>query len=110
MGRMARRATIRRETRETRIAVDLDLDGSGVRKLETPIPFFTHMIDAFARHGLFDLTLSASGDIEIDGHHSVEDTGLALGDAFKLALGDKAGIQRYGESTVPMDETLVQAV
>jgi imidazoleglycerol-phosphate dehydratase len=107
---MARRANIRRETRETQIDVELDLDGTGVRKLQTPIAFFTHMLDALARHGLFDLSLAARGDIEIDGHHTVEDTGLALGEAFKAALGDKTGIARFGESTVPMDETLVQAV
>ena len=108
MGRRA--ANIRRETRETQIHVELDLDGTGLRTLSTPIPFFTHMLDAFARHGLFDLTLEARGDIEIDGHHTVEDTGLALGEAFKTALGDKAGIGRFGECSVPMDETLGQAV
>jgi imidazoleglycerol-phosphate dehydratase len=107
---MARAATIRRQTRETRIAVDLDLDGSGARELVTPIPFFTHMLDAFARHGLFDLRLEAQGDIEVDGHHTVEDTGLALGDAFRAALGEKRGIQRFGEASIPMDETLAQAV
>jgi len=110
---MARRAQIRRETKETSIHVDLDLDGSGgpgARSLGTPIAFFTHMLDAFSRHGLFDLTLEARGDIEVDGHHTVEDTGLALGDAFKQALGDKAGITRFGEATIPMDETLAQAV
>ena len=108
---MARRtAHIRRETRETQIHVELDLDGTGLRTLGTPIPFFTHMLDALCRHGLFDVTLEARGDIEIDGHHTVEDTGLALGDAFKAALLDKAGIFRFGEATVPMDETLGQAV
>jgi imidazoleglycerol-phosphate dehydratase len=107
---MSRRASLRRETKETRIAVDLGLDGRGERELETPLPFFTHMLDAFSRHGLFDLRLHATGDIEIDGHHTVEDTGLALGDAFKQALGDKRGIFRFGESTIPMDETLAQAI
>jgi imidazoleglycerol-phosphate dehydratase len=107
---MPRRAQVRRQTRETRIHVDLDLDGGGARALATPIPFFTHMLDAFARHGLFDLQLEATGDVEIDGHHTVEDTGLALGEAFAQALGDKAGIARFGEATVPMDETLAQAV
>lgn len=105
-----RSAQIRRETRETQIRVELGLDGNGQRTLSTPIPFFTHMLDAFARHGLFDLALEARGDIEIDGHHTVEDTGLALGEALKAALGDKAGISRFGEATVPMDETLAQAV
>ena len=107
---MSRRAQVRRETKETQIHVALDLDGGGTRTLGSPIPFFTHMLDAFARHGLFDLELEARGDIEIDGHHTVEDTGLALGEAFKAALGDKAGIMRFGEATVPMDETLGQAV
>ena len=107
---MPRRAEIRRDTRETQIQVALDLDGTGQRTLDTPIPFFTHMLDAFARHGLYDLTLHARGDIEIDGHHTVEDTGLALGDAFRAALGDKRGITRFGEAHIPMDETLAQAV
>ena len=107
---MARRAQVHRETKETQIHLELDLDGRGGRTLGTPIPFFTHMLDAFSRHGLFDLTLEARGDVEIDGHHTVEDTGLALGEAFKQALGDRAGIARFGESTVPMDETLAQAV
>lgn len=106
----SRSAQIRRETKETQIHVDLDLDGTGRRTIETPIAFFSHMLDAFARHGLFDLTLRARGDIEVDGHHTVEDTGLALGEALKAALGDKAGICRFGEATVPMDETLAQAV
>lgn len=105
-----RQAEVRRETKETQIHLALALDGGGVCDIDTPIAFFTHMLDAFARHGLFDLRLTARGDIEVDGHHTVEDTGLALGDAFKQALGDKAGIARFGECTVPMDETLAQAV
>ena len=104
---MARTASIRRETKETQIAVELDLDGSGQGVLDTPLPFFTHMLDAFARHGLFDLELRASGDVEIDGHHTVEDVGLVLGNAFEQALGDRAGIVRYGSATLPMDEVLV---
>jgi imidazoleglycerol-phosphate dehydratase len=105
-----RTASLRRDTKETQIAVSLVLDGSGGRELDTPIAFFTHMLDAFGRHGLFDLGVSARGDIEVDGHHTVEDTGLLLGDAFRAALGDKRGITRFGEATIPMDETLVQAV
>lgn len=105
-----RTAQTRRETRETQIRVELGLDGSGQRTLSTPIPFFTHMLDAFARHGGFGLAVDARGDIEIDGHHTVEDTGLALGEAFKRALGERRGIVRFGEATIPMDETLAQAV
>jgi imidazoleglycerol-phosphate dehydratase len=107
---MGRAASIHRETKETQIAVELDLDGTGQGRLDTPIPFFTHMLDAFRRHGAFDLTIVARGDVEIDGHHTVEDTGLALGDAFRQALGERRGIQRFGEAHIPMDETLAQAV
>ena len=99
-------ATIDRNTKETQIRVDLGLDGTGERTIQTPLPFFSHMLDAFARHGLFDLGIKAAGDIEIDGHHTVEDTGLALGSAFEKALGDRAGIVRYGSATLPMDEVL----
>ena len=102
----ARTAHIERKTGETQIDLTLGLDGSAVRDVQTPLPFFNHMLDAFARHGLFDLTLAAKGDIEIDGHHTVEDVGLALGMAFKQALGDRAGIVRYGDATIPMDDTL----
>ena len=105
-----RRATVERNTSESQIKVTLDLDGTGTRTIETQVPFFTHMLDAFARHGLFDLELTARGDVEVDAHHVVEDVGLVLGDAFAQALGDKRGIRRYGECTVPMDETLAQAV
>jgi imidazoleglycerol-phosphate dehydratase len=103
----AREASIERNTAETQIRVDLCIDGTGARDAQTPLPFFNHMLDAFARHGLFDLTIAARGDIEIDGHHTVEDVGLALGAAFKTALGDRAGLVRYGWATIPMDETLV---
>ena len=106
---MGRSGTVRRETKETHIEITLDLDGTGQRSIDTPLPFLTHMLDAFARHGLFDLHLKARGDIEIDGHHTVEDTGLALGDAFLQALGDRAGITRYGNAVIPMDETLAEA-
>jgi imidazoleglycerol-phosphate dehydratase len=102
-----RRATLSRTTRETDIQVEIYLDGTGKGEVQTPLPFFSHMLDAFSRHGLFDLVVRARGDIEIDGHHTVEDVGLALGSAFKEALGDRAGIVRYGWATLPMDETLV---
>ncbi|HEY4243917.1 MAG TPA: imidazoleglycerol-phosphate dehydratase HisB [Kofleriaceae bacterium] len=103
---MARSARIERNTKETQIALDLAIDGSGAREIETPVPFLTHMLDAFARHGVFDLHVRAAGDTQIDGHHTVEDIGLALGSAFEQALGDRAGIARYGWATLPMDEVL----
>jgi imidazoleglycerol-phosphate dehydratase len=102
-----RTARVVRNTKETQITVELGVDGSGVRQLDTPIPFLTHMLDALARHGLFDLAVHARGDIEIDGHHTVEDIGLVLGQSFREALGDRAGIARYGWATLPMDETMV---
>ncbi len=105
-----RSATVERNTAETKITLSLELDGSGKRAIDTQLPFFTHMLEAFARHGLYDLELFARGDVEVDGHHIVEDVGLVLGDAYAQALGDKHGICRYGECTVPMDETLAQAV
>lgn len=104
---MARRTRIERNTKETQIRVDLALDGTGKRAIQTPLPFLSHMLDAFARHGVFDLEIQAAGDIEIDGHHTVEDIGLVLGNAFEQALGDRAGIVRYGSATLPMDEVLV---
>jgi imidazoleglycerol-phosphate dehydratase len=104
---VARRIRLERNTKETQISVDLDLDGTGKRAIQTPLPFLTHMLDAFARHGVFDLEVTAAGDIEIDGHHTVEDLGLVLGNAFEQALGDRAGIVRYGCATLPMDEVLV---
>lgn len=103
---MARTANVERNTAETQIRVDLGLDGTGVCAIETPVPFFTHMLDAVARHGVFDLAITAAGDIEIDAHHTIEDVGLALGTAFERALGDRAGIVRYGAATLPMDEVL----
>jgi len=106
-GVAARRSTIERNTKETQIRLDLAVDGSGVRDVQTPLPFLNHMLDAFSRHGLFDLNVKAKGDIEVDGHHTVEDVGLTLGMAFKEALDDRAGIVRYGSATIPMDETLV---
>jgi imidazoleglycerol-phosphate dehydratase len=104
---VARRARQERNTKETQIAVELDLDGTGKRSIATPVPFLSHMLDAFARHGVIDLDLRAAGDTEIDGHHTVEDIGLVLGDAFQQALGDRAGIVRYGSASLPMDEVLV---
>jgi imidazoleglycerol-phosphate dehydratase len=104
---VARRTRIERNTKETQISVDLDLDGTGKRSIKTPLPFLTHMLDAFARHGVFDVEVQATGDIEIDGHHTVEDIGLVLGNAFEQALGDRAGLVRYGWATLPMDEVMV---
>src|SRR6185369_4171940 len=97
-----RRARVERRTKETRITVDLDLDGAGRATVSTPLPFLSHMLDQVARHGLFDLTVEAEGDVEIDGHHTTEDVGITLGMAVLAALGDKAGIARYGEATLPM--------
>ncbi len=103
---MARKSTIQRKTKETQIQVDLNLDGTGKYKIDTPIPFFNHMLEQFSRHGLFDITLKAKGDTHIDYHHTVEDVGIALGEAFEKALGDKAGLKRYGHFSLPMDEVL----
>src|SRR5262249_13880955 len=104
-----RTSSIERNTKETQIRVDLRVDGRGARDIATPVPFLSHMLDAFAKHGVFDLTVRAAGDVEIDNHHTVEDVGLVLGAAFKDALGDRAGLVRYGWATLPMDETLVSA-
>ena len=106
---MTRRATIKRKTSETNIELTLALDGSGQRRITTPVPFFNHMLEAVARHGLYDLEVNATGDVEVDPHHLVEDVGICLGQAFREALGDRSGIARFGEATVPMDETLVSA-
>ena len=106
---MARTAEVTRKTGETDITVRLDLDGTGNCNIETGVPFFDHMLNAFGRHGLFDLTVRATGDTEVDDHHTVEDTGIVLGQAFAQALGDKAGIRRFSDVAVPMDETLVMA-
>ncbi len=107
---MARSATIERKTRETDIRVSLELDGSGKHEIESPVPFFGHMLTQIARHGFFDLEVRAQGDIEIDAHHTVEDLGICLGEAFKKALGDKAGIRRYGRGTMPMHEALASVI
>ena len=107
---MARSATIERKTRETDIQVRLELDGRGECDIESPVPFFDHMLTQIARHGFFDLKVRAEGDIEIDAHHTVEDLGICLGEAFKQALGDKAGIRRYGRGTMPMHEALASVI
>ena len=106
---MTREATILRETAETRIEVTVNLDGAGQAEIATGIGFFDHMLCAFARHGRFDLKVSVRGDLHVDGHHTVEDTGIVLGQAFSTALGDKRGITRFGSQFVPMDEALVLA-
>ncbi len=104
-----RQARIERKTRETEVLLQLNLDGSGVSKVETTIPFLNHMLEAWAKHGLMDLTVDGRGDTEVDLHHTVEDVGICLGKAFKEAVGDKKGIVRYGVTSVPMDEALVSA-
>jgi imidazoleglycerol-phosphate dehydratase len=105
--KMSRRAVVERKTRETRIRVELELDGTGQHEIKTPLPFLSHMLDQLGRHGMFDLTVHAEGDVEIDGHHTTEDVGIVIGQAFAKALGDKKGIYRYGSSTLPMDEACV---
>lgn len=107
---MNRIADISRRTAETDVALKLDLDGDGLSRVSTGIGFFDHMLDLFARHGLFTLEASVRGDIEVDYHHTVEDTGIVLGQAFAKGLGDRKGIRRYGHAYVPMDETLARSV
>ena len=102
-----RRATVARATSETSIEIDIDLDGSGRHECSTGLPFFDHMLAQLGRHGGFDLVVKAVGDLQIDAHHTVEDVGIALGDAFAVALGDKAGIRRFASSRIPLDEALV---
>lgn len=104
---MNRIATVRRDTKETQVTVTLDLDGTGKSDLNSGVGFFDHMLDGFARHGLFDLSVVCRGDLEVDCHHSIEDTGIVLGTAIREALGDKKGIRRYGHFLLPMDEALV---
>jgi len=106
---MPRTAVVERVTKETRIRLSLGLDGTGEATVCTSVPFLDHMLDLFARHGLFDLQVEAQGDIDIDFHHTVEDIGIVMGEALKRALGGKEGVCRYGQATVPMDETLVSA-
>lgn len=109
-GMQARIASVSRETRETRIRVDLNLDGTGESKLATGIGFFDHMLEQVARHGLIDLDIVAQGDLHIDAHHTVEDVGITLGQALDRALGDKRGVRRYGHAYVPLDEALSRVV
>jgi imidazoleglycerol-phosphate dehydratase len=105
-----RTARLQRETSESSIELSLDLDGTGVSDIQTSVPFYDHLLTAFAKHSLTDLTVRAKGDIEIDVHHTVEDIGIVLGQAIRQALGDKSGISRFGDALVPLDEALVQAV
>ncbi len=105
-----RRAFVERKSSETDIRVELNIDGSGKYEISTSIPFFDHMLSLMAKHALFDLFIHAKGDVDVDYHHTVEDVGICLGEALKKAVGDKRGINRYGEATVPMDETLAQSV
>ncbi len=106
----ARTASVERNTNETQIAVQLNLDGTGDASLKTGLPFFEHMLDQVARHGMLDLTINARGDLEIDAHHTVEDIGITLGQACSRAIGDKKGIRRYGHAYVPLDEALSRVV
>ena len=103
---MSRIVTCERKTKETDISITLNLDGTGNNDIHTGIGFFDHMLDGFARHGLFDLTVRVNGDLDVDSHHTIEDTGIVLGNAILKAIGDKAGIKRFGDMILPMDETL----
>ncbi len=105
-----RRGSIERNTYETQIKLDFEVDGEGKSDIDTGVPFMTHMLELFTKHGHFDLTVKATGDTDVDDHHTTEDIGICLGQVFKEALGDKKGIRRYGNSFVPMDETLAQVV
>ena len=105
-----RTASLSRETSESSIELSLNLDGTGVSNIDTSVPFYNHMLTAFAKHSLTDLTVKATGDTEIDVHHTVEDIGIVLGQAIRQALGDKSGISRFGDALIPLDEALVQAV
>ncbi|MGN8885784.1 imidazoleglycerol-phosphate dehydratase HisB [Blautia sp. HCP28S3_G10] len=104
---MSRKASIERNTKETEIKLNLNLDGTGYSDIETGVGFFNHMLDGFTRHGLFDLSVRVHGDLEVDDHHTIEDTGIVLGTAIKETVGDKKGIRRYGSCILPMDEALV---
>jgi imidazoleglycerol-phosphate dehydratase len=107
---MSRTARIERQTKESKVLVEVDLDGTGRADVSTGVGFYDHMLGSFARHSLVDLTVQTEGDLHIDAHHTVEDTAIVLGQALREALGDKAGIRRFGDATVPLDEALVQAV
>lgn len=106
----SRTANVERNTLETQISAQINIDGAGEGKIETGIPFLNHMLDQVVRHGQFDITLEAKGDLEVDAHHTVEDTGITLGQAFNQALGDKKGVRRYGHAYVPLDEALSRVV
>ncbi len=103
-----RKAAVERQTKETQIAAQIDLDGSGVYEIQTPFPFLNHMLSAFSKHGFFDLTLNAKGDTEIDDHHTVEDIGIVMGDLLSKGWGDKQGVRRFGSALIPLDEALAQ--
>ena len=107
---MSRIGRMERVTKETKILVEIDLDGTGTTDVSTGVPFFDHMLDALGKHGAFDLTVRAEGDVHIDSHHTVEDVAIVLGQAVRQALGDKKGIRRFGDALIPMDEALAQAV
>jgi imidazoleglycerol-phosphate dehydratase len=107
---MGRTAKVSRKTKESDITVELEIDGAGQASIQTGMPFFNHMLDSFSRHGFFNIQIAAKGDLEVDFHHTVEDVGLALGQAFKDALGDKHGIRRFGEASCPLDEALAEVV
>ena len=107
---MTRTSCVKRSTSETQIEVSLNLDGSGVQDIKTPVPFLDHMLSQLAKHGYFDLTVKAQGDTQIDSHHTVEDVGIAVGQAFKEALGEKKGIRRFAEASVPLNEALAQCI
>jgi imidazoleglycerol-phosphate dehydratase len=107
---MSRTSHVKRSTSETQIEVKLNLDGSGIQEIKTPVPFLDHMLSQLAKHGYFDLTIKAQGDTHIDFHHTVEDVGIAVGQAFKEALGDKKGIRRFSEANVPLNEALAQCI
>ena len=110
MSAQARRARIERTTKESKVLVELDIDGTGRGDVHTGVGFYDHMLDSFSRHSLIDLTIQTDGDTHIDAHHTVEDTAIVLGEAIREALGDKKGIRRFGDATVPLDEALVQGV
>ena len=107
---MSRTARIERETKESKVLVEVDLDGTGRHEVATGVGFYDHMLSSFSRHALVDLVVRVEGDVHIDAHHTVEDTAIVLGQALREALGDKAGVRRFGDATVPLDEALVQAV
>ena len=106
---MKRTARVSRDTKESSVLIELNLDGSGENEISTGVPFYDHMLSQLSKHGLFDLKVATKGDVEVDEHHTIEDTALALGQAFSEALGDKTSIRRYGDATVPLDDVLVRA-